>query len=190
MSKRLMVLGSGGHGKSVAEAALLGGEWTEILFFDDAWPTTEIALGWPVCGKIEDIVQWVDQCEGAIAAVGNNAVRQLWTDAIEQAGLPLITVVHPKAWVSPSAMVAKGVAVMAGAVVGTISSVGEGAIVNSNATVDHDVVMGEFAHLGVGVHLAGGVKVGAGAWLQAGSSCGYNVVIEAGALYGPGTSLG
>jgi shikimate 5-dehydrogenase len=40
MPKRnaLLILGAGGHGKSVAEAALLSGKWKSIVFVDDCWP--------------------------------------------------------------------------------------------------------------------------------------------------------
>jgi UDP-3-O-[3-hydroxymyristoyl] glucosamine N-acyltransferase len=80
---------------------------------------------------------------------------------IEAVGIDLVSIVHPRAWVSPTAVVGTGTVVMFGAVVGSISSVGKSVIINANATVDHEVIMGDFAHLGVGVQLAGGVKVGA-----------------------------
>lgn len=189
MSKTLLVLGAGGHGKSVAEAALLGGQWDQVVFLDDAWPGITEALGCEVLGRVADISQVTRKCDGAIAAVGNNAVREQWIALIEQAGIELVSIVHPEAWVSPSAEVGAGTAVMAGAVVGTVSTVGRGVIINANATVDHDVVMEELSHIGVGVQLAGGVRVGARAWLQAGSSCGYQVVVEPGVKLGPGTVL-
>lgn len=69
-------------------------------------------------------------------------VREQWINLIEQSGIDLVSVVHPKAWISPAASVGIGSAVMAGAVVGTVSRVGKGAIINANATVDHDVQMG------------------------------------------------
>jgi len=187
--KTLLILGAGGHGKSVAEAALLRGEWESVIFLDDAWPDVTEALGCKVVGKVADIAKVAGQCQGAIAAVGNNNVRQQWIGLIEQHGVALVSVVHPKAWISPTAQVGIGSAVMAGAVVGTASSVGRGVIINSNATVDHDVVMADLSHIGVGVQLAGGVKVGERAWLQAGSSCGYHVVVEAGAMHPAGTAL-
>lgn len=189
MSRTLLILGAGGHGKSVAEAALLSGEWGRVIFLDDAWPSVSTALGCEVVGKVADIASHSVNCQGAIAAVGNNTVRKQWVALIEQAEVELVSVVHPKAWVSPSAVLGQGTAVMAGGVIGTVSAVGKAVIVNSNATVDHDVVMDDYSHIGVGVHLAGGVKVGAGAWLQAGSCCGYNVVVEAGFVGGPGTVL-
>lgn len=187
--KSLLVLGAGGHGQAVAEAALLRGEWESVIFLDDAWPQTTQALGCRVVGKVADIGQFAAQCQGAIAAVGNNAVREQWMALINQAGIELVSVVHPKAWISPTAKLGVGSAVMAGAVIGTAAEVGKGVIVNANATVDHHVRMEELSHIGVGVQLAGGVQVGARAWLQAGSCCGYHVVVEPGAVYGPGTVL-
>lgn len=129
------------------------------------------------------------QVAGAIAAVGNNAVREQWVKAIRAAGLPLVTVVHPRACVSPAATIGEGSAIMALAVVGVDAVIGEGAIVNAHATVDHDASLGDFAHLGVGVQLAGGVRIGARAWLQAGCSAGYRVVVADGTACAPGTVL-
>lgn len=189
MNKTLLVLGAGGHGKAVAEAALLGDEWNTVVFLDGAWPKVTEALGCEVAGKVADIASFTGRCQGTVAAVGNNSVREQWISRIEQAGLKLVSVVHPNAWVSPSAKIGAGTAVMAGAVIGTLAEVGQGVIINANATVDHDVVMEDLSHIGVGVQLAGGVKIGARAWLQAGSSCGYGVVVEEGMTFGPGTVL-
>lgn len=187
--KTLLILGAGGHGKSVAEAALLRDEWESVVFLDDAWPEVTDALGCKIVGRVADIGEVAVSCQGAIAAVGNNAVREQWINLIEQSGIELVSVVHPKAWISPAASVGIGSAVMAGAVVGTVSQVGKGAIINANATVDHDVQMGDLSHIGVGVQLAGGVKIGPRAWLQAGACCGYNVQVAEGELVLPGTVL-
>lgn len=189
MSKTLLILGAGGHGRSVAEAALLGGDWTEVVFLDDSWPAQKEVLGCRIIGPTTEIPAVAPQCQGAVAAVGNNKLRERWTHQIEAAGIELVSVIHPRAWVSPSARIGAGSVILAGGVVGTIAVLGKGVIINANATADHDVQMGDFAHLGVGSQLAGGVKVGARAWLQAGSSCGYHVEVGEGALFGPGTVL-
>lgn len=189
MSKTLLILGAGGHGRSVAEAALLGEDWTEVVFLDDSWPSQKMVLGCEIIGPTTEISSVAPECQGAVAAVGNNELRERWIQQIEAAGIKLVSVVHPYAWVSPSAKLGAGSVVLAGGVVGTVAVLGKGVIINANATADHDVQMGDFAHLGVGTQLAGGVKVGARAWLQAGSSCGYHVEVEEGALFGPGTVL-
>jgi hypothetical protein len=42
---RLLVLGAGGHGHSVAEAADLSGQFEVVGFLDDATPVGERVLG-------------------------------------------------------------------------------------------------------------------------------------------------
>lgn len=189
MESILLILGAGGHGRAVAEAALLSGQWQSVRFLDDRWPELIELYGIAVVGKPDDLAVHAGAGSAAIAAVGNNALRERWCQLIEAAGLTLATVIHPRAFVSADAEVGSGVAVMAMAMVGVGAVLGRGAIVNANATVDHDAILGAFAHLGVGVQLAGGVKVGARAWLQAGCSAGYHVVVEDGALHASGTVL-
>lgn len=185
----LLIIGAGGHGKAVAEAALLSGVWQRIVFVDDRWPQLTECSGWPVIGDVAGLAALDIDVAGAIAAVGNNALREQCVRAIRAAGLPLLSVVHPRACVSGSASVGAGTAIMALAMVGVDASLGEATIVNAHATVDHDARLGDFAHLGVGVQISGGVEVGCRAWLQAGCSAGYRVVVEDGAIYAPGTVL-
>lgn len=185
----LLVLGAGGHGKAVAEAALLSGEWEKVLFVDDRWPELRESFGLPVVANLAELPSVVRQAAAAIAAVGNNDLRAQWISAIRAAKLPLATVIHPRACVSASARIGVGTAIMAMAMVGVDVQIGEGAIVNAGAVIDHDASVGDLAHLGVGVKIAGGVRIGACAWLQAGCSAGYRVMVADGAQFAPGTAL-
>lgn len=190
MSDRiLLIVGAGGHGKAVAEAALLSGQWGSILFADDRWPQLQQCTGWPVVANTAGLVTVADRVHGAIAAIGNNEMRERCVKAIRDSTIPLVSVVHPQAFISPAAKIGAGTAVLAMAVVGTDALIGIAAIVNANATVDHDVVLDEFAHLGVGVQLAGGVHIKGRAWLQAGCSAGYGVVVPERAVLAPGVAL-
>jgi sugar O-acyltransferase (sialic acid O-acetyltransferase NeuD family) len=187
--RTLLVLGAGGHGKAVAEAALLSGEWQAVKFADDRWPELAESFGCPVISNLAGLAEVAMTVDAAIAAVGNNAVREQWCTSITSAGLTLASVIHPRAFVSEAATVGEGAAVMAMAMVGVDAALGRGVIVNAGAIVDHDVSLDQFAHLGVGVQLAGGVKVHARAWLQAGCCAGYGVVVEEADVLAPGTVL-
>lgn len=189
LDKTLLILGAGGHGKAVAEAALLSGHWQRIAFVDDRWPQLQTTFGWPVVTDVASLSTVTGIADAAIAAVGNNATRERWLKAICTVGLPVATVVHPRACVSASAQIGAGTAIMALAMVGVEVRIGEGAILNAGSTVDHDATLGDFAHLGVGVQIAGGVQIGARTWLQAGCCAGYRVVVPDGAQHGPGTAL-
>jgi sugar O-acyltransferase (sialic acid O-acetyltransferase NeuD family) len=193
---RLLIIGAGGHGASVSEAAQLSGAFEVVGFLDDALPDGRALLNWTVLGAIGDLSN-LDQlnsyrrvCDQVIVAVGNNAVREKLTHQLVDAGFIMATVIHPRSFVSPSAVVGCGSAVMAGAILGTQARLGLGSIVNCGAVVDHDARVEDFGHLGVNASMAGGTQLGCGAWLQAGAVLGYGVVIPAGVILAPGQAVG
>ena len=185
----LLIVGSGGHGRAVAEAAAMTGKWTDIVFADDSYPAQQQSGNWRIVGTTHHLPELIRNCHAAIVAIGNQAVRERLSSSLADLAVPLATIVHPRAWVSELAEIADGCAIMAGAVVGACARIGRGAIVNANATVDHDAILGDFAHLGVGVQLAGGVIVEGRAWLQAGACAGYRVRVPEGAILPPGSCL-
>lgn len=189
MYKHLIIVGSGGHGQAVADLALSLGEFEKVSFVDDSFPENAEALNLPIIGKSNSLFDSLFEFDACIVAIGNNEVRSKLLKKISDYCLPLISLIHPKSWVSDYAKVNLGVVVMVGAVVGTNAKLGLGSLVNANATVDHDCILDDFAHIGVGVNLAGGVKVGKAAWVQAGCSAGYNVEIDDKELITPGTII-
>lgn len=87
MSERtLVIIGAGGYGKAVVDAALLNGEWQRIAFVDDRWPELSENFCWPVVTNLVGLAALEIQVGGAIAAVGNNAMREQWVKAIHTAG--------------------------------------------------------------------------------------------------------
>jgi sugar O-acyltransferase (sialic acid O-acetyltransferase NeuD family) len=187
--KKLIVVGAGGHGRAVAEAAALRETWSEIVFVDDAYPSQRSSGRWSIVANTKSLTNLIGHEDCVVIAIGNQAVRKRLFGLARDAGATMATIIHPKAWVSQDASVGNGTAIMAGAVIGTHAKIGVGSIVNANATVDHDAVLGDFAHLGVGVQLAGGVIIGDGAWLQAGTCAGYQVHVPPDVVVLPGTAL-
>lgn len=190
MSKtKLLFIGAGGHGRSVAEAAELDGGFEIIGFLDDSVPVGELIFGCPVLGPISSLTEHRTAFDQVIVAIGNNSVREALMKKITDAGMVIATVVHPKAVVSPRAVVGHGSAVMAGAVIGTEARLGLGTIVNCGAVVDHQARVEDFGHLGVNACMAGGSVLGRGAWMQAGSALGYGVSVTAESILPPGAAL-
>jgi sugar O-acyltransferase (sialic acid O-acetyltransferase NeuD family) len=185
--KRLALLGAGGHGKVVADAALASG-WDIVEFYDDAWPGRTVNGHWPVLGDMAALMQRASEYEGVAVSIGNCAVRWAKQCALQAAGAKLATIVHPKSWVSPFARLGPGTVVMAGAVINTDAIIGDAGIVNSDATVDHDCKLSHAVHVTPGAHLLGDVAVGAHSWIgvgavaRQGSRIGSNVMVGAGAV--------
>lgn len=185
----VLIVGAGGHGRSVAEAILLGGMYRLAGFLDDNWPDLRAVWDYPVLRRLGELESCLRHTRFTIVAIGNNATRERVHARILAAGGELVTIIHPAATVSPRAVLGAGCAVMAGAIVGTEARLGQGAIVNCNATVDHHCTVGDFAHLGVGACMAGGSVLGHGAWMQAGAAIGYGVKVAPGAVLAPGAAL-
>lgn len=183
---RLIIIGAGGHGRSVAEAVLLTNEYELMGFVDDSWPNNSSVWEYPILGGTDDLALYRDKADSAIVAIGNNAVRAKLQSHLVESGMHIATIIHPKTIVSPRAVIGEGSAIMAGAIVGTEASLGLSVIVNCGAVVDHHCRVGNFAHLGVNTCMAGGSVLGDGAWMQAGASLGYRVEIAPEDVIGPG----
>lgn len=169
-SDELLIIGAGGHGKVVADAAQAAG--FRIIGFVDDHVKEPPLTGTKLLGTISDIPALLDAFPGAkiFVAIGDNAMRMRVSQSIETMGAVFATIVHPSAVVSRQASVSAGTVLMAGVVVNAGSLVGEHVILNTSSSVDHDCRIGAFAHLSPGVHLAGGVMIGEGAHLGVGAS--------------------
>ncbi|MEB6677094.1 PglD-related sugar-binding protein [Acinetobacter haemolyticus] len=165
----LLILGAGGHGRSVAEAALLSGQWRSIIFADDSWPQRTEVAGFPIVANIDKIPTLISTTTAAIPAVGNNQVRQAWFQKLKDLGIPIATIIHPSAIIGSRAMLGEGVCILAGCIVGIDVRVEDGVIVNITSAIDHDCIIGMFSHLSVGVKITGNKEVAPFTFLAAGS---------------------
>lgn len=185
MTMSLLVLGCGGHGRVVADAALECG-YREIAFLDDSCPAARLD-GAQVLGPMAAAAELVGDWPSAIAAVGDGTVRWELFCALRRAGFQTPNIVHPSAVVSRRAVLGQGIFVAAGAVINVGARIGDAAIVNTGARVDHDCEIGAGSHLAPGTTLSGNVIVGDRAWLgtgccvRQGISIGNDVVVGVGA---------
>lgn len=182
ITRKLLIVGAGGHGLAAAEAAYLSRDFEVVGFVDDARPVGESLLGPAVLGPTGELPSYRFLADCAIVAIGNNSVREVLTKKVVSSGYSLGTVVHPRAVISESAVIGSGAVVLAGAIVCAQARLGMGVIVNCGAVVDHHAQVGDFGHLGVNACMAGGSVLGRGAWLQAGAAVGSGIRISAGAV--------
>ena len=185
----LLILGAGGHGRSIYEMAISLDLFTHVAFLDDGAHSAEQALEKHIIGRIDKLCEFAPKYTHAVVGIGNNSVRETLQSKAMDAGFIISTLIHPRAMVSPSAQIEMGTVILAGAIIGANVKIGKGVIVNCQTVVDHDGVLEDFSHLGVGVSLAGNSLIGRSAFVQAGSSGGYNCHIEPYAKCAPGTVL-
>ncbi len=186
---RLVILGAGGHGRSLIELLRALGGW-EVLGVLDARPPAGPVLGVPVLGDEAALpalrAQGVTQ---AVVAIGDNAARLAAAARLRRLGFGFPALVHPSAILAGSATLAEGVVVLPRVVLGAQARVGGFAILNSGCIVEHDCVVGEGAHIGPGAVLPGHVTVGARAMLGAASCCLVGASVGADAVVGAGAAV-
>ncbi|WP_342480564.1 acetyltransferase [Paenibacillus sp. FSL L8-0340] len=186
MSK-LLILGAGGHGKVVADAAMASGKWSDIAFLDNNNDLNEV-LGFPVLGRFESYQYHLQENWTVFVAIGNNSARMYWLDKLELEGYNIATIIHPYSTISGFSSLGKGSVALAGVVVNANSSIGRGCIVNTSSTVDHDCIISEGVHISPGVNISGTVTVKEDSWLGVGAkvnnniTIGKNVIVAAGAV--------
>ena len=92
---RLLVVGAGGHGRSLAEAAEMSDQFDMVGFLDDSLPVGEMVLGVPVLGPVASMAHHRTGADQAIVAIGNNGLREKLLQQLVAAGFKLATVVNP-----------------------------------------------------------------------------------------------
>ena len=151
---RLIIIGAGGHGKVIADAALKNG-YTNICYIDDH--ATGDVMGFPIIGTSADIERLNDGIADFIIGIGNNAVRKA---IVEEYNVNWVSIVHPSAQIAFNAEIGKGTAIMANAVVNVCATIGEHCIINTGAIIEHDNVIENYAHISPNVALGGTVRIG------------------------------
>ena len=167
--KKLLILGAGGFGQTIAEVAELLDNWENISFVDDRWPEQQWLGCYPIVSNIQNLSLIKQQDFEAILAVGNNQIRQKWQQLLLDLSIPITTIIHPQTVIAPSAKIGQGVSIMAGCVIGTNTIIQDGAILNMGTLLDHDVIIEDFCHLSVGVKVAGGKRISQQTFLEVGT---------------------
>ncbi len=166
-SKKIIVIGGGGHSKVVISTLLELGYRVIGVLDDDINKKDSKILNFPILGPIELLKS--GNFEHGIIAIGDNKVRKEIADKFKDC-CKWISVVHPFSFVHQSVEIGEGTVVFAGSVIQTDVIIGNHVIINTGVTIDHDCKIGNFAHLAPGVNLAGGVLVEEGSFLGINSS--------------------
>lgn len=192
----LLLLGFGGHARSVADVALAAG-YHSLCFVDTNARDGETFLGFPVQRGMPPVVSGFEY----MPCAGDNQRRMEQLTQLTNAGLPVATVISPHSTIGRGAIIQAGCFVAHQAHIGPLAQIGAGCIVNSGAVVEHDCVVGPGCHISIHASVAGRTRLGSCVFLGAGAtvidgiSVAGNVIVGAGgvvlsAIDEPGTYVG
>lgn len=186
MNKKVVILGAGGHAKSIADIVLKSND--EVIgFLDDNLEKGTIIIeskNIQVIGRIEEVTK-IEKDEDIffIIGIGKNNIRE---NIANKYNLKYYTAIHPTSVIAEDVNIGEGTAIMANTVINVSSNVGKHCIVNTGTIVEHDNTIEDYVHLSPNVTLSGTVKVGKCTHLGTGTKVKNNITITSDVTVGVG----
>lgn len=164
--KPLILVGGGGHCKSVIEAAESAGFIIKGIL-DISENVGKTVLGYPVVGTDDDIPKYIDEVVFIVTVgfIKSPDLRIRIHERIIAAGGHFATIIASTARVSKYASVGSGTVLLHHAMVNADAQIGKGCIINTFANIEHDVVINDYCHISTGAMVNGNCQVGESTFL-------------------------
>lgn len=184
----LILIGGGGHCKSVIEVAESCGRTIRGILDVPAEVGREV-LGYPIIGTDDEIASYADSCEFVITVgfIKDPSLRIKLYDRVLDNGGKLATLVASTAYVSRHARLGQGTVVMHHAFVNAGAEVGENVILNTCSNIEHGVHIGSQCHVSTGVMINGDCRVGDNCFIGSQSVLANGVCVCEDVLVGAGS---
>ena len=189
MDKKLILVGGGGHCKSVIDVAESAG-YSILGILDIPENVGKSVLNYPIIGTDNDIPEYVDQAHFIVTVghIKDANLRIRIHEKIANAGGQLATLIAGTAHVSKYCSIGEGSIIMHQAVVNADAKIGKGCIINTFANIEHDAIIEDYCHISTGAMINGNCYVGKGTFVGSqavmvnGTSIVEGCVIAAGAM--------
>lgn len=189
MKRPLILIGGGGHCKSVIEVAESAGyEIKGILDMPDE-VGKDVLPGHKVIGTDDEIPQYVEKCDFIITVgfIKNPTLRIKLYNKVKAAGGRLATIIASTAHVSKYAELGEGTVIMHQAFVNAGAKIGDNCIINTFVNIEHDSEVGNQCHISTGTMVNGECKIGENCFIGSQSVCANCIEIASDIIVGAGS---
>ena len=179
--KEIILIGGGGHCKSVIDVIEQEGKFQIIGIVDKPELLGVKVLGYPVIGNDSDLVDLSKKYRYALVTVGqikSSSLRVKLFKLAVKVGLTMPNIISPRAYVSKHAMIGQGTVIMHDALVNANAKIGENCIINSKALIEHDAIIEDFCHIATNTVINGAAIVRQGSFLGSGVITKQGVKVE------------
>lgn len=190
-NNRILLIGGGGHCKSVLDSLLQNKYYSEIGIIDKQENIGKSMLDIPYIGCDDDLVELhkkgYDNAFVAVGSIGDTSLRIKLYNIIEKIGFYIPNIIDPSATISKFADLKSGIFIGKNVIINAGSSIGKGTIINSGSIVEHDCNIGKFSHIAPGAVLCGEVLIDECAHIGANSVIKQHVKVGMHAIVGIGS---
>ncbi len=185
----IILVGGGGHCRSVADVIAAGGEFFAAGIVERRGAEAIVPACVEVIGTDEDLAALAERYENfaiTIGKVGRSGRRRELFEYLAELGVRLPTIVSPSGRAASSAALGAGTVLMHNAMVNAGARIGCNCIINTAALVEHDAEVGDHCHVATGAIVNGGCVIGDDVFLGSGAVVSHGVRIADGAIIGAG----
>jgi sugar O-acyltransferase (sialic acid O-acetyltransferase NeuD family) len=204
MREQIILVGGGGHCKSVIDVIECAGKFEIAGILDVKEKVGENVLGYPIIGSDEDINLLAKDINNFIVTIGqlkSSSLRRRIFSQIKALGCLLPVIISPRATLSKRSFLGEGSVIHHGVIINSEVRIGANCIINTASVIEHDSIIGDFSHISTSSTINGGCEigddcfVGSGAIIVNGKKVISNTIIGAGStviqdILIPGTYVG
>jgi sugar O-acyltransferase (sialic acid O-acetyltransferase NeuD family) len=179
--KEILLIGGGGHCKSVIDVIEQEGQFQIVGIIDKAELFGTKVLGYPVIGSDLDLESLAKKHAYALITIGqikSPDQRIKLFDLAKRAGFTMPSILSPRAYISKHAFIGDGTVVMHDVLINAKATIGNNCIINSRALIEHDSKISAHCHISTSVTINGGVTVGSGCFIGSGTTTKESIVIK------------
>ena len=179
--KEILLIGGGGHCKSVIDVIEQEGQFQIVGIIDKAELFENNVLGYPVIGNDFDLERLAKKYQNALVTVGQikSALAKIKLyDLAIKAGFTLPSIVSPSAYISKHSKIGNGTVIMGNVIVNANVSIGDNCIINSKALIEHDCLISSHCHISTNAIINGGVTIGSKSFIGSNVTTKNNITIK------------
>ena len=192
MKKDIIIIGCGGHARSVIEVIESTKIWNIIGLIGLENELNQKILGYEVIGTDKDLKKIRKTCSNSIIAIGqikDSRKRFEVSENLKNQGFEVPIICASSSIVSNSASIKSGTLIGHGVIVNANVKIGENCIINTNSVVEHDADIGDFCHISTGALINGGVRIGGHSFIGSGAIIRENIELPTKTILGAGKTV-
>ncbi len=163
MKPKILLIGGGGHCKSVIDVIEAEGTYTIAGIIDQKECIGQKVLGYEIIGCDDDLEELFIHSKHAVITVGqikSPDIRIKLFNTLKSIGYQLPAIISPFAYISKHSTIDEGTIIMHHALINVGVKIGRNCIINSKALIEHDATIEDHCHISTGAIINGGTVVG------------------------------
>ena len=168
--EEIVIIGFGGHAKSVADSIIADGKYNIVGYTD----VEDRCCKYPYLGTDDALVdcfkRGIHNAVLGVGFLGESSIRDKVVKRAKEIGFVFPVIIDPSATVALDVAVGEGTFIGKNVVVNAGSKVGKNCIINTGSIIEHECIVDDYSHISVGTILCGEVSVGHHTMIGAGTT--------------------